>query len=702
VPSPTPPDTSRRWRRAIVALAVAKSVLLVFFIPPFQTPDEYGHYDYVLYLSHIRWSDFLLGRVAAVEALSFSAVSTEELKYLVEVTGTTRQGAGEASHRVRASVGALVAAAGGYRDLDDPSRLAQERISNTLRNYPPLYYFGIAAVHRAARALGANPVVRYYLARLCSVVLFGFTLVAAAALFAEVGLSPLAQRAALGLLAFHPQLALVTMAVQPDNLALLLATAGCLWLVRWLRGFQDGEMRRLGAALGALALVKPHVGVPLAVVAGVGTGRCAWRSPERRATVVRASVRGMVLAGVIAGGWYLRAWWLYRNPIGGIRRQGAPSEADFVSNLRQFFHDVPTLTFPSYWGIWGWLEIPLPSWLLPWLVALSVTPLLVYACWLRRERLSAPWGPGPWLALLLAVLAAEMAVIAGTLGAVANQGRHWLAYAAVQMMYLAGALDLFGSRRGTPGSSRTYGRAVLAAGLLAAGTTAVALAARYPSARLELSMRTDTDSTAEIFVDSGSGYLAHERVSWDVRRMAAVETRSVPLRARSIHRVRLDPLQHAGSVTIVSLRIVDRTGAVTTLRPSALRARQEIASAVDRGPGIEVTTTTAARDPILEVVFEPPLEVAHGPLGSVLAAGREVAARVRRHATARRVIDGFPLWVAAWMGLVWCGAVGAPIGSRRREHWRAAAAALLVGLVVVLQAWLAWAAYRFYYLFPSA
>ena len=50
----------RSWVvQALVVSALLKGVALAFFIPPFQTPDEYGHYDYVLYLSKVPVGRFL-------------------------------------------------------------------------------------------------------------------------------------------------------------------------------------------------------------------------------------------------------------------------------------------------------------------------------------------------------------------------------------------------------------------------------------------------------------------------------------------------------------------------------------------------------------------------------------------------------------------------------------------------------------------
>lgn len=119
--------------------------------------------------------------------------------------------------------------------------------------------------------------------------------------------------------------------------------------------------------------------------------------------------------------------------------------------------------------------------------------------------------------------------------------------------------------------------------------------------RLEIDVRTDRTSPAQLFWNTGRGITEEQSARSAYRDVSRLEILSFPLPTAPLVGLRFDPLDHPGSVVVQGLRIVDdaaRTLAVIPL--GTLRAVQQIGQ-VERGSdGLEFKMVPDATDPILE------------------------------------------------------------------------------------------------------
>lgn len=446
----------RRWHLTILLVgllvAAAKGLVAAWVTPAFQTPDEYGHYDYVLYLSHIHWSEFLAGRVARPTA--YNDVTTSELWAVTRATGTESHLRGTGLRKPLPTLRAQVVAASAFAPVDTHGALKQKVVVAPQFNYPILYYGGMALLVKALRTAGVdNPVVAYYVVRGCSLVLLLATIACVwtmlAAAFPDEA-DVLAVAGGTWFVALQPQLTMLATSVQSDMLTIVLTTAAIGLGAR--AGRQDGRPIGLAAGLlcGLLLLTKLHAAAAalagltgLVVVLGV-----LGRSPRFAADVARM----WTLAGLIGGWWYVRSYLLYGSYTGMVGQFRTAGFGSRRANLRGWIGQWP-LTYESFWGIWGWLEVPLPTWMY---VMLGCVAIVTVALACRR----AVDGAHTRALTLLSVNAAGIALAyAGVMAVVAvvvgpfhnNQGRHWLPLVAAVALVVAVASKGRAGRKGRGG-----------------------------------------------------------------------------------------------------------------------------------------------------------------------------------------------------------------------------------------------------------
>ncbi len=162
---PSPPGPTRaalpglRW---ILAIALVKGLALTALIPPFQTPDEYAHYDYAVYLSRVPPLAFLRGEVTRPTVMRHAEVVTSEVRAVAGAAGVFPH-LTDAVLPKRQPLSDMLAAAAAWdgRELD----LSHVRTWNAAMNYPPLYHGALAVLLRVQRAAGVNPLLRFYSSR---------------------------------------------------------------------------------------------------------------------------------------------------------------------------------------------------------------------------------------------------------------------------------------------------------------------------------------------------------------------------------------------------------------------------------------------------------------------------------------------------------------------------------------------------------
>ena len=443
--------------RTIMALALLKGLVLVWLIPPFQAPDEYGHYDYALFLSKVNPVAFLRGDAVQTRRLSDIHYTTRELIAVVEATGmrphmddaiVVRHRPSFLDARRRVSV---------LPTEDTAETLYRVPTLNNVFNYPPLYYGLLGVVLRLLDALGLDPVSKDYAARVCSVLLLLATLAIAARLLGALRLPGSVGAITLFAIACHPELSMMSASVQPDMLSLLLVTVALWLLQRSLVHLSPAVACGFGVSLGLLLLTKVHTVPPLAFGALATLGLRAGRRAVPLGSAASATFWAGSTALLVGGWWYVRSRGTFDNWLGLVEWQTMSDVSpSFGENLAVWFRYALPMTFRSYWGVWGWFDYGLPDWTLPILAAVSVMPALLLVLRFRIAVGHWSWGRGAarvrrsvprlWLFAVVLTLGAyvvEMLYIAGVMGMVHAQGRQWLAFALPQMLYLCAPIAMF-------------------------------------------------------------------------------------------------------------------------------------------------------------------------------------------------------------------------------------------------------------------
>ena len=707
-----PPRLSR-LALIIIAVAAVKGALLTFFIPPFQAPDEYDHYDYVLFLSEVPLADYLAGRTA--RPTSVGTPVTAELRALARATGTEDHLDRGGPVVMRRGLGAMFDEAAAIGEPDDPAKLATLTRLGRMVNYPPLYYLGQALLTRAARSAGMNPLARFYLARLASCALFLVTLVVFWRIVSALADSPTVAHLALALLAFQPQLGLLTISIQPDTLVLLLSALFTLAVFRWLQSPSNGIAALSGAWAGLLFLTKAHFLLPLAGAAAIVI---LLAHPTRQS--IRLGVLAVAVAATIGSWWSVRSLAVLGNATGVIAQWQSPVDADWWSDLRGWFSYRQQL-FRSYWGWWGWMDYGigrLAQALLVTLCAIPAVTAVVGTVAARRtagrprflDRLASnfPLQARVFLVLSFLLFVLLTAGLVVTIGPdITSQGRHWFPQIVPLTLYLAGAGALV-SPRGIDVVRQSVARCPLAwnaawwcsMALVVMSLGLVAISAPAP-ARLAVTLETPRESTAELYWDSGHGFNAGESSSRLVRRTSQPTTYRFPIRALTVTGLRFDPMGRDGSMVLHSLAIEDaRGGLLARLGLDAVAPGQQVTGMEHRGDSLVLIVPTGAFDPTLLIRLDRRLRFeASTPQRTAVLVRRLMNGLARRCSAIELAWNWWPLWLALAIVL---GAVGAatretPPSARIVHLTRRGLAGVYVGVMVAINAHLAVLSWAFYY-----
>ena len=169
--------------------------------------------------------------------------------------------------------------------------------------------------------------------------------------------------------AFTPQFVFISGAINND-IAVAALSALVLWLVV-VYGEKPRSMAwlvALGVAGGLASLTKAG---GLAAVAFVVIGLIVKALRTRQLNHLWRDVFVAVAASALTGGWwYARNLVLYDDPLLWryiTRWYGGARPSDFGQLLRRFWEGLP-----SYWGVFGWLNIAWPDWVYRLLSVLTV------------------------------------------------------------------------------------------------------------------------------------------------------------------------------------------------------------------------------------------------------------------------------------------------------------------------------------------
>ena len=480
---PDPAGSRRRPPAPAVALVVASLLLALawaFVTPPFQAPDENGHFAYLQSLVDG-------GRLPGNPNRSIFA--TEQTAAMDR--SNSDQTAAQLATKMEWSPSAWDAWLEYDRTLDHPGRANGGGPVPAASN-PPLYYLYDSLGYRAAA--GGDLFARLLASRLVSALLLIVTVFAAWLLAGEALRGDrLLQLAATGLVALAPMITFLSAAVTPDAM-LFAAWTVALWLgVRILRrGVNAPSAAALLAAMGVAIVVKAasYALLPGALfVLVVGLHRRRPLALGRIAGIAAAAAGGLVAT---AGAWFVVARLLDRPAAAQI--SGASSTAgtnirELLSYVWQYYlpripgqNAFPTVahTLPAYdiwfkgvWGTFGWTELLFHNRVYLLLLLLSVVVVIAAASELWRTRASADKAIGAFLALVSISLFAglhwsEYHLIKSGAGNF-NQGRYLLPLAGV-----AGVVLAIGIRRLAP-RRRPVAVAAVLGGLFALQVFALAI-----------------------------------------------------------------------------------------------------------------------------------------------------------------------------------------------------------------------------------
>jgi len=183
---------------------------------------------------------------------------------------------------------------------------------------------------------------------------------------------------ALAFAAFNPQFIFISGAVNNDNLVTLLSALTILGLVRGIkRGFSTSRSVHLGMVLSFALLTKLNALflIPLTIVA-FALAAILHSSPR---VFICAGFITLVLAGIIAGWWFIRNWMLYGDPT-AMARLLESIEGIAYEKRPSLWQGLRWVTLQSYWAGFGWNNVRLPDFAytaLNWMMGLAAFGLLI-------------------------------------------------------------------------------------------------------------------------------------------------------------------------------------------------------------------------------------------------------------------------------------------------------------------------------------
>ncbi|HXF59961.1 MAG TPA: glycosyltransferase family 39 protein, partial [Caldilineaceae bacterium] len=367
---------------AVLALFVALATLTSIITPAFETPDEIWHYAFIQHVASgqglpvVEPESQALWRQQGVQAPAYYLMAAALTAWLDQ-----------------SDFPALYARANPHRAIGRPDAV-------TNRNY---------LIHHADEGWPwSGSLLALHVARLLSAGLGAVTVWASYRAVAPL-IGPRPALVGATIFAFIPQFIFISAAASNDNAVNALA-ALVLWQLvalvtappasEAMPGGRRGRLLALGVLLGLAALSKLSA-LGLVALAGLAVLWLAWREREPR-LLLEAVLWAGLPALLIGGWWYARNWLLYGDPLAwniweaNILLRVAPA------GWRTILGELGSLE-RSFWGLFGWLNLPYPEWVYGFFRALAG---LVILGWLLAgaRRLRGTWRFDPrWIgaALLL-------------------------------------------------------------------------------------------------------------------------------------------------------------------------------------------------------------------------------------------------------------------------------------------------------------
>jgi len=341
---------------AILGLFLGLGLWYSLATPPFETPDELYHYAFV---RHLAAGNGLPVQNPAVEEAWSHEGSQAPLYYLV---------------------------AGWLTSAIDQNDFHQLNVPNPRANigdplFPGNKNFMLysAAAHPLQGSNLALHIARWLSLALGCVTLWLIYQIARLAFSDDTQFKPPWSLALLPVLwvATIPQFTFISAACSNDSMVIATSTATVYWLARLLtkathKSIALLEWVFLGILVGLAALSKLQ-GLGLLPLVAVATLLMAamqrdWRLP------IRALLPVTIPALLVAGWWYWRNYTLYGDLFGVTNLLANNGLRPEPITWDSFWGEFRGLRY-SFWGIFGWFNILLPTWVYPLLDGVTVVAL---------------------------------------------------------------------------------------------------------------------------------------------------------------------------------------------------------------------------------------------------------------------------------------------------------------------------------------
>jgi hypothetical protein len=327
-----PIDRRARWiAAALVLSAILLGAAYSMVNPIWEAPDEVGHFSFIQYL-------IAEHRLPALHAGVTDESHQPPLYYLVAAGASALPGSGDPTGGFELNPQFMWAGQGGA-DVN----IARH---STAETFP---YRGQAlAIH---------------LARLISALMGG----AAVALVIAIGWRVFPYFPVIGLLAgavvaFNPQFLFVSGSVNNDNLLVLAATGAWWQTLAAIKRPAQWRQWALVALWMAAAILAKTSGLVVGVIVLGTLVACAVQRRSFKLFMKGALAIALILVPLVS-------WWFIRNQIlyGDVLGWGKYAEV-FAANLRYGalgmadFKEFFSTQFRSFWGVFGWMNLPAPTW----------------------------------------------------------------------------------------------------------------------------------------------------------------------------------------------------------------------------------------------------------------------------------------------------------------------------------------------------
>lgn len=196
---------------------------------------------------------------------------------------------------------------------------------------------------------------------------------------------------AAALAAFNPQFLFSSAAANNDGLVTLLATCVLYLAVQVALGKARPAVGALAlGVLTGLAALGKISGIPLWLVVPLAHALRARRleSPHWWQDWLRPVQTSAAMAGLVSGWWYARNALLYGDPLGMQSYHDIYSVYGEPLSVVQAWK-VLVGAFPSYWGVFGWMNVLAPNAFYVGARLLTATAVLGFVVWGLRNRYRA-------------------------------------------------------------------------------------------------------------------------------------------------------------------------------------------------------------------------------------------------------------------------------------------------------------------------